>query len=122
MNLSWNEILARAANSHRAWADAKYERREIQSFYNNFFELFGTRRCRVTTFEVPVKKLGLFNPFCSGSLSEAVLSPYLLSRTASSRRVEAGEPADNLLRRPKCDFADQAKAFTEVRDGLRSYR
>jgi hypothetical protein len=104
LQLSWNEIRARAADFSREWADAKYERGETQSFYNDFFEVFGIRRRRVTTFEAPVKKLGLSNPLCSGFLSEAVLSPCSLSRTASSRRVKAGEPADNLLRCPQVRF------------------
>ncbi|MCA6308604.1 MAG: class I SAM-dependent DNA methyltransferase [Phenylobacterium sp.] len=58
MQLSWNEIRARAAEFSREWADAKYERGETQSFYNDFFEVFGIRRRRVATFEAPVKKLG----------------------------------------------------------------
>ncbi|MCA3724088.1 DNA methyltransferase [Phenylobacterium sp.] len=58
MQLSWNEIRARAAAFSQEWADAKYERGETQSFYNDFFEVFGIRRRRVATFEAPVKKLG----------------------------------------------------------------
>jgi hypothetical protein len=58
LQLSWNEIRARAADFSREWADAKYERGETQSFYNDFFEVFGIRRRRVATFEAPVKKLG----------------------------------------------------------------
>lgn len=58
MQLSWNEIRARAAEFSREWAEAKYERGETQSFYNDFFEVFGIRRRRVATFEAPVKKLG----------------------------------------------------------------
>ena len=58
MQLSWNEIRARAAEFSREWADATYERGETQSFYNDFFEVFGIRRRRVATFEAPVKKLG----------------------------------------------------------------
>ncbi|MCA6283258.1 MAG: class I SAM-dependent DNA methyltransferase, partial [Phenylobacterium sp.] len=58
MQLSWNEIRARAAAFSQEWAGAKYERGETQSFYNDFFEVFGIRRRRVATFEAPVKKLG----------------------------------------------------------------
>lgn len=58
MRLSWNEIRARAANFAREWADACYERGETQSFYNDFFEVFGVKRRLVATFEEPVKKLG----------------------------------------------------------------
>jgi hypothetical protein len=58
MRLSWNEIRARAAAFATEWADARYERGETQSFYNEFFEVFGVRRRQVATFEEPVKKLG----------------------------------------------------------------
>ena len=58
MRLSWNEIRARAAAFAAEWADARYERSETQSFYNEFFEVFGVRRRQVATFEEPVKKLG----------------------------------------------------------------
>jgi hypothetical protein len=58
MRLSWNEIRARAASFATEWADARYERGETQSFYNEFFEVFGVRRRQVATFEEPVKKLG----------------------------------------------------------------
>ncbi|WP_333780222.1 DNA methyltransferase [Brevundimonas vesicularis] len=58
MRLSWNEIRARAANFAREWTDACYERGETQSFYNDFFEVFGVKRRLVATFEEPVKKLG----------------------------------------------------------------
>ena len=58
MRLSWNEIRGRAAAFATEWADARYERGETQSFYNEFFDVFGVRRRQVATFEVPVKKLG----------------------------------------------------------------
>ena len=35
-----------------------YERGETQTFYNEFFEVFGVKRRRVASFEEPVKKLG----------------------------------------------------------------
>jgi hypothetical protein len=58
VRLSWNDIRARAAKFSGDWAGAHYERGETQSFYNDFFEIFGVRRRRVATFEQPVKKLG----------------------------------------------------------------
>ena len=58
MRLSWNEIRARAAAFAAEWAGARYERGETQSFYNEFFDVFGVRRRQVATFEEPVKKLG----------------------------------------------------------------
>jgi len=58
MRLSWNEIRARAARFAEEWQDAHYERGESQTFYNEFFEVFGVTRRRVASFEEPVKKLG----------------------------------------------------------------
>jgi hypothetical protein len=58
LRLSWNEIRARAAAFAREWSDAHYEKGETQSFYNDFFEVFGVRRRKVATFEEPVRLLG----------------------------------------------------------------
>lgn len=56
--LSWNEIRLRATKFAEEWKDAKYERGETQTFYNEFFQIFGLRRRKVASFEEPVKKLG----------------------------------------------------------------
>jgi hypothetical protein len=58
MRLSWNEIRARAAHFSDEWKDAHYEKGECQTFYNEFFDIFGITRRRVATFEEPVKGLG----------------------------------------------------------------
>ncbi|MGD0200407.1 MAG: DNA methyltransferase [Bryobacteraceae bacterium] len=58
MRLSWNEIRARAARFADEWKHAHYERGESQTFYNEFFEVFGITRRRVATFEEPVRRLG----------------------------------------------------------------
>jgi hypothetical protein len=58
MRLSWNEIRARAARFAEEWASAKYEKGETQSFYNEFFDVFGVKRRKVASFEEPVKLLG----------------------------------------------------------------
>ena len=58
MRLSWNEIRARAARFAEEWKAAHYEKGESQTFYNEFFEVFGVTRRRVASFEEPVKKLG----------------------------------------------------------------
>ena len=57
MRLSWNEIRVRAAAFADEWKDAHYEKGETQSFYNDFFEVFGVKRRRVASFEEPVKQL-----------------------------------------------------------------
>ena len=57
MRLNWNEIRIRAAQFSKEWADAHYEKGETQSFYNDFFEVFGVKRRRVAVYEQQVKKL-----------------------------------------------------------------
>ena len=42
--LNTNEVRARAAEFARDWKDARYERGEAQSFYNDFFNVFGMKR------------------------------------------------------------------------------
>ena len=58
MRLSRNEIRVRAATFADEWKDARYEKGEAQSFYNDFFEVFGVKRRRVASFEEPVRRLG----------------------------------------------------------------
>ena len=70
--LSLNEKRARAAKFADEWKDAGYERGESQTFYNEFFEIFGIKRRRMATFEQPVKKLnkqfGFIDLFWKGTL------------------------------------------------------
>ena len=56
MPLSWNEIKDRALAFSREWADAVSEDAEAQSFWDQFFAVFGVTRRRVASFEAPVKK------------------------------------------------------------------
>ena len=57
MRLSWNEIRTRAGAFAREWAGASYEKGETQSFYNDFFQIFGVKRRTVARYEEHVKKL-----------------------------------------------------------------
>ena len=57
MRLSWNEVRVRAAAFAEEWRDAAYEKGETQSFYNEFFEVFGVRRRTVASYEAHVAKL-----------------------------------------------------------------
>ena len=57
MRLSWNEVRARAAAFAEDWKDAAYEKGETQSFYNDFFKIFGVRRSSVARYEQHVTKL-----------------------------------------------------------------
>ncbi len=58
MALSWNEIKSRSINFSKDWEDESREHAESQSFWNDFFNIFGISRKRVASFEEPVKKLG----------------------------------------------------------------
>ncbi len=70
--LSWNEIKERALNFTKEWSNETKERAEKDSFYNDFFDVFGVSRKRVATFEEPVKKLsgnqGFIDLFWKGVL------------------------------------------------------
>ncbi len=72
MTLSTNEVRARAAEFARDWKDARYEAGEKQTFYDEFFRVFGMKRRQVATFEEPVKKLsgqyGFIDLFWKGTL------------------------------------------------------
>ena len=57
MRLSWNEIRARAARFASEWAGESREKGETQSFYNEFFEIFGVRRRTVARYEEHVRRL-----------------------------------------------------------------
>lgn len=57
MILSWNEISLRAKKFSKSWENAKYEKGETQSFYNDFFEVFGRNRRDVAIYEKHVQKL-----------------------------------------------------------------
>lgn len=58
MPLPWSEIRDKAITFSREWQDAESERAEAQTFWNEFFAVFGVPRRRVASFEEPVKKLG----------------------------------------------------------------
>ncbi|MDP3111312.1 MAG: N-6 DNA methylase [Thermodesulfovibrionales bacterium] len=61
MPLSLNEIKERALAFSREWEGAKAERAEAQTFWNEFFAVFGISRRRIATFEEPVKTMPLFD-------------------------------------------------------------
>ncbi len=57
MPISWNEIRHNAIRFSKSWAGAHSESAEKQTFWNEFFEVFGLKRRQVASFEEPVKKL-----------------------------------------------------------------
>jgi len=72
MPLSWNEIRHRAIVFSKDWTGVTREAAERQTFWNDFFDVFGIRRRTVATFEEPVKKLsgdwGFIDLFWPGRL------------------------------------------------------
>ena len=72
MRLDWNDIKASAAKFAEEWKDASYERGQTQTFYNEFFDVFGVPRKRVASFEhginLPDKKRGYLDLFWKGKL------------------------------------------------------
>ena len=111
MRLSWNEIRARAAEFVRAWADATYEKGETQSFYNEFFEIYGVRRRTVARYEEHVQRLdntsGFIDLFWPGVL---LVEQKSAGRDLSAARDQAGSYFDALPERDRpryqllCDF------------------
>ena len=97
MRLSWNEIRARAAAFAEEWQDASYEKGEMQTFYNNFFQVFGIKLRRVARFEQHVAKLdnssGFIDLFWPGTL---LVEQKSAGRDLQKAYVQAGEYFDAL--------------------------
>ena len=72
MPLSLNEIRDRAHKFSIEWQEEDRERAEKDTFWNDFFNVFGVSRKRVASFEQPVKKLnnktGFIDLFWKGKL------------------------------------------------------
>ena len=111
MSLSWNQIRVRAAEFSKEWNGAEYEKGEAQSFYNDFFEIFGIRRRTVARFEEHVRKLdnrsGFIDLYWPGVL---IAEHKSLGRDLSEAADQAGEYFDALDEADKprfqlvCDF------------------
>ena len=111
MRLSWNEMRARAASFSREWADETYEKGETQSFYNEFFEIFGVRRRTVARYEEHVRRLdytsGFIDLFWPGVL---LVEQKSAGRDLAAAREQAGTYFDALPERDRpryqliCDF------------------
>ena len=72
MPLSWNEIRHRAIQFAHNWAGTRSEAAEKQTFWNEFFDVFGIQRRLVASFEEPVKRIsgqyGHIDLFWKGTL------------------------------------------------------
>jgi hypothetical protein len=56
-HLSWSEVRDRAIRFSRTWSSATSERADKQTFWNEFFDVFGIRRASVASFEANVRNL-----------------------------------------------------------------
>lgn len=90
MYLAPNEIRARAAAFAANWKTARYEKGETQSFYNDFFAIFGRTRKEVGIYEANVRKLdgstGFIDLFWAGTL---LVEQKSAGRDLARARVQA---------------------------------
>ena len=102
MRLSWNEMRARAASFAAEWRYAAYEKGETQSFYNDFFHIFGVRRRSVARYEQHVRKLdnrsGFIDLFWPGVL---IVEQKSAGRDLALAYGQAGEYFDSLPERER---------------------
>ena len=102
MRLSWNEIRTRAAQFAHEWRDAAYEKGETQSFYNDFFGIFGVRRRSVARYEEHVRKLdnrsGFIDLFWPGVL---LVEQKSAGRDLAKAYGQAGEYFDVLAEKDR---------------------
>lgn len=111
MRLSFNEIRARAARFAKDYADATYEKGETQTFYNDFFQIFGVQRRSVARYEEHVKKLNNKTGFIDLFWPRVLLvEQKSAGRDLAKAEVQAGEYFDAIKEadRPRfqllCDF------------------
>lgn len=111
MRLSFNEIRTRAAQFAQTYADATYEKGETQSFYNDFFGIFGVERRSVARYEEHVKKLNNRSGFIDLFWPKVLLvEQKSAGRDLIKAGTQAGEYFDALKEseRPRfqllCDF------------------
>ncbi|MDC1430431.1 N-6 DNA methylase, partial [Octadecabacter sp.] len=111
MRLSFNEIRARAASFAKTYADATYEKGETQTFYNDFFAIFGVERRSVARYEEHVRKLNNRSGFIDLFWPRVLLvEQKSAGRDLAKASTQAGEYFDALKEseRPRfqllCDF------------------
>lgn len=112
MRLGWDEIRRRAKDFSEEWKDAHYEKGETQSFYNDFFEIFGIKRRQVAVYEKMVQGLdanrrGFIDLFWPGTL---IVEQKSAGRDLLKAQMQASEYFNWLPQRDQpryiltCDF------------------
>lgn len=111
MRLAWNEIRRRAHQFAEDNKDAHYEKGETQTFYNEFFQIFGVERRRVARYEELIKRLdnkhGFIDLFWPKVL---IVEQKSAGRDLKKAEIQAGEYFDAIKDSDKprwqllCDF------------------
>ena len=114
MRMSWNEVRVRAAAFANKWQNAAYEKGETQSFYNDFFRIFGVERRSVARYEAHVAKLdnrsGYIDLFWPGVL---IVEQKSAGRDLSHAYDQAGAYFDALAenQRPRYILVSDFQTF-----------
>lgn len=123
MRLSWNEIRLRAKKFSDKWADSHYERGETQTFYNEFFEIFGVERRRVARYEELVRKLDNRHGFIDLFWPKVLLvEQKSAGRDLAVAAIQAGDYFDAIKdgEKPRhqllCDFQNFALLDRDTRE------
>ena len=101
MPLSWNEIRHRAIAFSKEWRGETREAAERQSFWNEFFNVFGMRRRAVASFEEPVRKLsgdwGFIDLYLSHFMTKPLTIPVLQKEAAAFAKQESAHNEPSLF-------------------------
>jgi len=126
MRLSWNEIRDRAAAFAGEWRDAGYEKGETQTFYNEFFEVFGKRRRDVARYEEHVTKLDNSHGFIDLFWPSVLLvEQKSAGRSLLAAAQQAGAYFDAIPERERpryqllCDFKTFERLDRDTREEVR---
>ena len=128
MALDWNEVRARAAKFSIDHRDDRYESAQTQTFYNEFFAIFGVDRKQVAVYEqrvknLPKEKRGFIDLFMPGKLIVEQKSAGLNLRRANNQALnyyEALPEADRPRYILSCDF--QNWLLVDLESGGREWR
>src|SRR5262245_17331902 len=117
MPLSWNEIRHNAHAFAKEWANESSEKAERQTFWNEFFAVYGVKRKVVASFEEPVNNLagnwGVIDLFWPGKLLVEHKSRGKSLNAANSQAME-------YIRALKdADREDEAPQYVVVSDFAR---
>ena len=89
MPISWNEIRHNAVAFAKEWAGVTRENAERQTFWNEFFAVFGIKRRTVPSFEEPVKNLSGNWDYIDSSIKLSTLPWPSLFRIHLLHRVQS---------------------------------